>query len=172
MTQFSAGESWDQMRCPENYCAIVGMGKGVESLETERKEPGGHSPCTVAPQGARGVIGCRCQGHRSPCFGVSSTCTISVFIVLSAGFPSPLFVLAVSSVSSSWALSHTHFLLCFSALTLISASPILTSPFPAFWSHSQWGGKAAQETPHPPALQEKIGPRRQTLSLVCWKQVG
>lgn len=54
MTQFSAGESWDQMRFPENYCAIVGIGKGVESLETERKEPGGHSPCIVDPQGGKG----------------------------------------------------------------------------------------------------------------------
>lgn len=158
MTQFSAGESWDQIRFPENYCAIVGIGKGVESLETERKEPGGDSPCTVAPQGARGVTGCRCQGHRGPCFGVSSTCTVSVFIVLPAGFPSPLFVLAVSSVSSSWVLSHTHFLLCFSALTLTSASTILTSPFPAFWSHPQWGGKAAQESPILQLWRKRLAP--------------
>lgn len=33
-------------------------------------------------------------------------------------------------------------------------------------------GKAAQETPLPPALEGKISPRRQILSLVCWKPVG
>lgn len=129
--------------------------KGVESLETERKEPGGHSPRPAAPWGTRGVIGCRCE------------CTVALLRGLL-----PLLAPAVSSVCSPQVLPHIHFLLCFSTFIFHFSVPIPCLSFPCFLSHSQCGRKAAQESPLPPALEEKPGPRRQTLPLVCWKQVG
>lgn len=141
----------------------------MENLETEKKEAGGHLPCAVAPKGQKGSHRLQVPRVQRPlllghhhlhrlCFH----CTFC-WVPLPSFCPCCLFPMG---------LSHIHFLLCVSVLTLTSASPLLTSPSPAFCSPSQCGGKAAQERPLPPPLEEKPGPRRQTLSLVSWKQVG
>lgn len=110
--------------------------------------------------------------HTGPCFVVPSTCTTSALILLAAGYPFPLFVLAESSVcptigalpcSLSPVFFHfrPHFRVLYSCLS-----------FSCFLFSFSLRGKAAQETPLPPALEGKISPRRQILSLVCWKPVG
>lgn len=86
------------MRFQENHCAAVGIAEGVESLGTERKEPGGtHLPSySVRSKGTHRLW---VPSAEWPLLLVSSTCTVSVFILLSAGLPFSPFAPAVSSLN-------------------------------------------------------------------------
>lgn len=94
--------------------------KGVESLETERKGPGGHSPRPAAPRGTRGA---RLQ--------------VRVHGGLTSGLL-PLLAPAVSAVCSPQVLPQIHFLLCFSIFIFHFSGPYLCL-FPLlFVSFSVW----------------------------------
>lgn len=108
----------------------------MESLETERKEPGGPSPCPAAPWGTRELTGCRCPVHSSSCFWVSS-----VFILPSSGFSFPLLVPAVSSVRSPrccpmFTFSCAFLLSSSTSVSLIPASLFLLSVSFSIWRES------------------------------------
>lgn len=124
--------------------------KGVESLETESKSQEVIRPAQLLHEGQ----------------GESQAAGAECIVALLRGLL-PHLAPAVSSVCSPRVLPHIHFLLCFSTFIFHFSIPYPCPPFPCFLSHSQCGRKAAQESPLPPALEEKTGPRRQTLPSSC-----